>query len=275
MSWILKREGAYRLAVALAQRVRPRRLGQAWYRRVFLRPHALGNTYMGRFDGFAQALAALPADARRGYDVDETAVLYRGRHVEPVATDFPVLFWLRQAIDAGARRVFDLGGHIGVSYYGAGRVFSLPPDLRWSVHDTPSAMAFGRRWAADHDPGAALSFADSPGQADGCDVLLANGSLQYIEQPLAGLLGSLRAPPQTVVVNLLPLHLERGFVTLQNMGLAICPYRVDARGGFVDSLQSLGYRVACHWTLPERQVRVPFHPDCSVDAYHGFCFRKA
>jgi len=32
--------------------------------------------------------------------------------------------------------------------------------------------------------------------------------------------------------------------------------------------------VVDHWSTTERHMRIPFEPACSVDRYHGFCFRR-
>src|SRR3546814_13532249 len=68
------------------------------------------------------------------------------------------------------------------------------------------------------------------------------------------------------------MHPDRSFFTRQNLSIAICPYRVMSVPEFTEGMQSLGYRVVDHWQSPERHLRVPFEPGCTVDRYHGFPF---
>jgi putative methyltransferase (TIGR04325 family) len=81
-------------------------------------------------------------------------------------------------------------------------------------------------------------------------------------------------PPGRVIVNLVPMHPERAYFTLQNLGIAICPYRVMCLPAFVDEMAALGYELRDRWELPERHIRVPFERWASIDAYHGMYFAR-
>lgn len=251
-----------------------RRLARPLYRRLFQRPYLNGFEYYGRYDSYAQALADAPSTLPASYDIAQAGDLYLGRHDRIRISDYPVVYWLSQLFASGSRSVFDLGGHIGVSYYGFARYLRYPPDMRWTVNDTDSTVAAGRAWASEHDQRGQLAFADSAAGSDGHDVLLSSGALQYLDYTLADLLRGLRAPPPHILVNLTPMHPQRGYFTLQHIGIAICPYRVMAVPEFVASMQALGYEVADAWESYERHLRVPFEPECSIDCYRGFYFRK-
>src|SRR5690606_33522282 len=97
-------------------------------------------------------------------------------------------------------------GHLGQAYYGFRRYVDYPPGLRWRVHDVPKVMQAGRRWADEHDQSGALQFADQAADADGCDLLITTGALQYLAYSLPELLGGLADPPPGVIVNLVPMH---------------------------------------------------------------------
>jgi hypothetical protein len=43
---------------------------------------------------------------------------------------------------------------------------------------------------------------------------------------------------------------------------------------FLTEMQSLGYTAVEHWEAFERKIRVPFEPQCSIDCYRGFYFRR-
>lgn len=262
-----------RVADELAELPLVRRFTKPIYRRLFQRRSVDGISYFGAFDSFAQALAHVPPTVASDYNIEAAKHWYRERHDRIRVSDYPVVYWLSQLFASGQRSLFDLGGHTGVSYYGFRRYLTYPDDLRWMIHDTPAAMSEGREWAAEHDPHRQLVFADSPETADAQQILLSCGALQYLDYTLPELLAKLAAPPAHVLVNLVPMHPGKAYVTLQNMGVAICPYRVMAVPAFVADMEALGYRVIDHWESRERNLRVPFEPACTIGSYHGFYFR--
>lgn len=254
------------------------RWGKSRYRRKFARPYGNDNSYFGRYADFEAAAAAARSFASHAlpdsYDVQAAGRAYRNQLSSIRVSDYPLLYWLSRLIDGGARRIFDLGGNIGVTYYGFGHYLGYPADLRWQVHDMPTVMAAGRKWADSHDPAGRISFADSPGHATGCDVLLSTGALQYLEYTLPELLQGLSERPAHVLVNLTPIHPQLGYFTLQNMGFAVCPYRVMVRGELVSGMERLGYRLVDEWQSKERHLDIPFEPACRIDNYSGFHFTR-
>lgn len=249
-------------------------LARPVYRHYFRRPYLQGNAYYGVFGSYSQALAAAPQTMPHTYDLQVAGRMYRSQLHEVRACDYPAMHWLSRALAKGQREIFDLGGHIGQAYYGYARYLDYPPEIRWQVHDVPAVTAAGRLWAQQHDPEGRLVFADKPEDADGSDVLITTGALQYLEYSLPELLMRLAFPPSHVVVNLVPMHPERGYFTLQNLGIAICPYRVMCLPEFVQQMTALGYQAVDHWELPERHLRVPFEPATSIECYHGFYFQR-
>ena len=93
--------------------------------------------------------------------------MYMDRHRSIRVSDYPMVHWLSQLLAEGRHRIFDLGGHIGVTYYGFRRYLSYPNTLEWRVHDVPSVIDAGRDWARQYDPDGLLHFngADSKPQA--------------------------------------------------------------------------------------------------------------
>lgn len=263
-----------RIANEVAQLPGIKRLAQPLYRRLFARQFFGANSYCGAWDSFAEAKANAPHVLPSSYDSTAAGAMYRSELERITVSDYPVVYWLSRLLASGQQRLFDLGGHIGVKYYAFQRYLQYPEALHWVVHDVPAVVAAGRRHAAEHDPRRQLEFADSPDQASGSDVVMATGSLQYLNYSLAELLARLPQPPQHVLVNLTPMHPDRSYFTLQHIGIAICPYRVSAVPEFTAAMQALGYAVVDRWASRERNVRVPFRPECDIDCYHGFYFRR-
>lgn len=250
-----------------------RLLAKPAYRLLFARGTLPTNSYYGLYASFAEALAAAPKSLPTGFDLPRAANLYRERLDSVLMSDYPVIFWLSRLLMAGQRKLFDLGGHIGISYYGFQRYLDYPADLQWQVYDVPEVVAAGRAWASQHDAPGRLCFTRSREDADGCDVLLASGVLQYLSFTLAEMLLALDARPRHLLINVTPLHPKRSFFTLQRIGFSVCPYRVAAIDEFVAGIQALGYGLVDRWESFERYMRIPFESEHSIDRYHGFYFR--
>ncbi len=258
---------------AAAERLGPARaLLRGRYERRFRTARGAG-ALCGAYASFAEAARAAPAGAALGYDRVEAGGLYRDLLDDVAPKDYPALFWLRDAL-GGARTVFDLGGHVGVSYYAFRRYLPYPAGLRWVVCDVPAVVAEGVAMAAARGaPG--LAFTTDPAEASGADVLFAAGSLQYMERPLEALVAGLARRPRHVLINQTPTHAGGGFVTLQNIGVAFCAYRVAAAGALPDALGRLGYALVDQWEDPVRRTALPYHPDVGPIAYSGYYLRRA
>ncbi|NDK38765.1 methyltransferase, TIGR04325 family [Pseudoxanthomonas gei] len=249
-------------------------LGKPVYLRMFRRPYHGGNSYFGRYSSYPEAKAATPPSLPSTYAYAGTSDMYRDQHQRIRVSDYPLVYWLTTLLAQGQRRIFDLGGHNGVSYYGFKRYLQYPADMQWLVHDVPDVVEAGREWAKEHDPERRLAFTNSRLDADGHEVLLTSGALQYLDFTLPELLRELPDPPTHVLVNLVPMHPTQGYFTLQNIGRAILPYRVSAIPEFTSAMEALGYEVKDKWHSAERYLRVPFEPSCRIDGYEGFYFRK-
>lgn len=230
------------------------------------------NLFRGVYRDFAEAAATAPDTRALGYDHPEPAAMYRERAERLHPSDYPVLFWL-QKWGPRVKRVFDFGGHVGVSYYAYQRVLSFPPELRWTVCDVPTVVEAGAALA--HTRGARqLQFTTHRDDGSGADLWLANGSLQYLEEPLHRLVSALEVRPRYVIANMLPVTDGESFVTLQNIGTAFCPYRIHHRASVIEGVRALGYSLVDSWVNPEKSCHVPFSGRHHVDAYVGLGFER-
>lgn len=246
----------------------------ARFEQAFRAGQAIG-CFRGHYASYELAEAATPRDAPLGYDHDDAGRMYRDRLDSLYPGDYPMVAWLGKALAEGARDIFDLGGHIGLSYYTYQKVLNYPSGLRWRVHDVPSVMDAGRAEARGRDRSGRLSFEDRFDAASGADVLFTAGCLQYLRETLPEKLAALQRRPEWVLVNLLPLHPERSYWTVQSIGTAFCPYRVQRDREFFDGLATLGYQLEDRWENLEKRCWVAFDPAHSLDRYHGAAFRLA
>ncbi len=233
------------------------------------------NLFRGVYPSFEAAAASAPKSRSMGYDNPDSALMYRDRLHTIYPSDWPVLFWLQHCFAQGCSRVFELGGHIGISYYAYQTAMSYPQALRWVVSDVPAVMERGAAFARHKDALGKLSFEADFAQAAEADVFMALGVLQYLPETLGQRLRGLSRLPAHVIVNLTPLHADAAYFTLQSIGTAFCPYRVDPLPSFVRELTELGYTVRQAWTNPDKACEIPFHPHRSLHHYHGFYLQHA
>jgi putative methyltransferase (TIGR04325 family) len=233
------------------------------------------NLFRGVFPSFEAAQASAPKSLPLGYDNPASAEMYMDRTRKVYASDYPILFWLDRLFREGVTSVFDLGGHIGVSYYAYRRFLTYPKTLRWVVHDVPAVVRHGRELAPKMDRDGYLGFSDGFEGADGFDVLFASGSVQYLPETLATRLARLKQAPRHILLNLLPVHERETYFTLQSVGTAFCPYRIASAESALADYQALGYTLVDTWENPEKSCLIPFHPEHSLDRYFGFYFRRS
>ena len=240
------------------------------YERHFARITPWARDFRGVYGSFAEAMRSAPSGKSIGYD-NEAGAKFLPACAALIPSDYPVLFWLRPVMKEGAA-IFDLGGYVGISYYSYRGYLPYPSGLRWTIYDVPAVLETGRTLAAGRDS-VGLHFTDNLQDANGADVMLALGSLQFIEQPLSELLSALQRPPQHLILNKLPLADGPQFVTLQNMGPSVAPYYIFNRKAYTDSLVSCGYEVVDTWDNAEFACHIPFHPEKYVPRFSGMYLR--
>ena len=238
------------------------------YERAFARRPA--NRFRGVYASFAEAEAGVPPGSLVGYDHATMAELYRHRMEKANQSDYAVLFWLKGLLDERSF-VFDFGGHVGVAYHAWRSYLGYRPGLRWLVHDMPAIVKVGAELASER-PSAGLEFTTEVAAARGCTVLLAAGSLQYVDESLPALLARIGSLPRHLIVNKMPMYDGESFVTVQSTGRSFHPYRIYNRAAFVAELTALGYRVVDDWSNREQHCEVPFTRGRDIDAYSGYYF---
>ncbi len=250
---------------------------RAWQERAYERmfaSDALYGSFRGVFRSFDEARTSAPKSRGVGFDLPAFGHEFRERLSRVYPYDYPVLFWLR-AILAPDVRVLDYGGHVGVHFYAYRKYLEYPPGLRWCVCDVPAVAAAGRALARERGESDALTFTTDVRDADAHDVLIAAGSLQYVEKPgIAEALRSLARPPEHLLLNKLPLYDGDAFVTLQNAGPSFVPQHVFNREAFVGDLRAAGYELVDAWEDRVHSCRVPFEPHREVAQYSGLYLRR-
>ncbi|MBD5654877.1 MAG: methyltransferase, TIGR04325 family [Candidatus Eremiobacteraeota bacterium] len=241
------------------------------YDRHFERAEGRLRLFRGIYPDFASAVAAIPPGRDVGYDNAASARRLLDEQDAVVPADYPALFWLDRLLK-NARVLFDWGGYIGTTYLTYRKYLNYSPGLEWIVKDVPAVVELGRQISVSESlPG--LHFTIGFERLGEADILLAAGSLQFIEDPFGPLE---RAPtlPRYVLVNKTPLHDRGAAVTLQNLGTAIAPYHLFNRKAFTERFAALGYEAIDAWTSPGLGCDIPFHRDYSIVAFSGFLFEQ-
>src|SRR5206468_1123964 len=149
-------------------------------------------------------------------------------------SDYAALFWLSQS-PGSLERVFDYGGNVGSAFYCYRKHLDFPPAFHWTVCEVPSVATAGQDLAVERGE-MQLSFSTDFECASAATLLITNGALQYIEQPLASRLAALTQKPQLLVINRVAHWSGPSFITLQDIGMSLCPYFVSNRDEFIESL---------------------------------------
>jgi putative methyltransferase (TIGR04325 family) len=227
-------------------------------------------SFRGIYPSFEAAALASPTGKLVGYDHEEVVELDEEYLKKLNQADYPVLFWLAPLLPQ-AQAVFELGGNIGVAFYVYRHYLAYPDHLRWIVCEVSATVAAGQELArkkGEHQ----LSFTVQREAAEQADVYFTSGALQYIEEPFSDILGRLQSRPRHVLINRVPLCGGASFITLQNNGAWVVPYKVVNEAEFIQSIVALGYELVDHWRI-HRSLKVLTSPEHKVDNYQGMYFR--
>lgn len=228
------------------------------------------NLFHGVYGSWDEAVRAAEGHGRAGYDNSDSAQLYNHRtRMDP--HDYPSLYWLTRSLGEGMRGVFDVGGAIGIKFMAFREPLSSWPDLDWCVQDVPAMVAHGRKLAQERGDQGRLRFTDRFDDGQGLDVLFASGVLQYLPQTLGEMLSGWQRLPKRIVINTAAIHPQHAFFTVNSLGTAFCPYRVQTQASLVRGLSALGYKLRESWINPDKPMLIPFDPEHSLRHYSGFC----
>jgi putative methyltransferase (TIGR04325 family) len=231
------------------------------------------NMFLGVYGTWAEAEAAAKAYGTAGYNNLASADMYRHR-VRMDAHDYPALYWLMRSLDEGMTSVFDVGGSIGIKYLAFREPLSRWPALRWRVQDVRAVAEHGRELARERGDSPGLEFTHEFKEGDGIDVLFASGVVQYLPETLGGLLAGFTQLPRRIVINTAAIHPQHEFFTVNSIGTAFCPYRIQTQGGLMRGLTALGYKLRETWFNVGKPMRIPHRDDYSIKDYSGYCLDR-
>jgi len=229
--------------------------------------------HSGIYPTYEAAMAAVPASRKSGWDHESSARLWVDQ-IDPVRlSTYPVFFWLNQLYGENDA-LLDVGGSIGLTFYGYRRLGKIPAGATWTVAEVSAIARQGTEIAA-REGATALRFVDNPAAAPPCDVLLSAGALQFMPVSIPGLLEMLPNKPRHIVLNKLPLSPGEDCWTLQNYGPAVTPNRLFNERRFLQYFTEHGYRIRDRWAVEDLDLLIPFYPERFIKQFAGFVFELA
>lgn len=252
-------------------------LAKRLYERRFSRQVSTGSEYhhrvfRGVYRDFASARASAPANSTVGHDHAVYAQGVTFSHDRIYPSDYPVMFWLTQLLKPGMQ-VFDWGGNTGITYHAYKKYLGFPDGLSWVVNDVPSVVAVAiEHHAAEANP--MLQFTTDIEAIKSADILIALGSLQFIEKPFEPFRTITRLPPH-IILNKLPVYEVPSAVTLLSNGITFVPCQLFEKSALIATFTELGYRLIDTWINLDLSCQIPFHRKHSIQCYTGMYFSLA
>lgn len=234
------------------------------------------NLFYGVYSSHEEASAALPRSKPLGYDNEASAMLYEERAQRLHYTDYPPLFWLQKLLSCPENRlteslrIFDYGGHIGVSYYSYSNIIKFPAVAHWVVYDVPAVVEQGRKYAAERGD-SRIEFVTTIEKLNYYDVFFASGSPQYSPDFFADL--NFECMPRFVLLNMVPCTNDDEIYTLNNIGTAFCVYHIFNKREFEKKFMNAGYSIVAHWHN-EGKICDLSYSTRSEAAYYGWFLKK-
>jgi putative methyltransferase (TIGR04325 family) len=226
--------------------------------------------FTGIYPTYAAAAADIPPSRSGGWNHDDASTLWVNKIDPVILSTYPVFFWLSQLLRQQSV-IVDVGGSIGLTYYGYRRYGELPPEVAWIIVELPKLCEVGRR-IAEREGATNLTFTDDLGDAPKCEILLSAGALQFMEHSIPGLLERLPSKPPYLLLNKLPVTPHEDCWTLENFGPAVSPQRLFNERKFLDYFAGHGYRLRDRWVVENLDCLIPFHPNHFIKHFSGFLF---
>jgi putative methyltransferase (TIGR04325 family) len=228
--------------------------------------------FSGAFPDRETALASLKGHAEKGYDDEGIADISFTDMCRVAPWDYPVLFWLDR-LKGKKLSLIDAGGHLGTKYIAFGTRLDLNV-INWTVYDLPGIVKAARAKQAKGELPKDIAFCDDLKQAGACDMFLASGLLQYLDQPLAALIGDLPEKPAHILLNKVAMRDGPARVTLERIGPNFVPYQIRDRHAFEAEIAETGYRIIDQWDIPGLAHRIETHPWLGASTSRGYMLER-
>lgn len=223
------------------------------------------------FASLEEANTAVAPYADAGHENRSGAALHLTLNERARPSDYAAMSHLRTIL-TDSFRIFDFGGNVGNLFRCFSSYIDIPPGLVWQSCDLASVVAHGRELAAECGL-SQLCFTEDWQDASGADLLLASGSLHYIDTPLPQLLDKLREKPRYILINRTPLTDGAPVAMVQDGPGYRVACMLHNRRDLLGGLQAIGYELMDAWDAPELSISIVGYPEHAVSAYSGLFLR--
>ena len=240
----------------------------AYKNSVWRHPHFV-KSYFGVYGSYAEAAAQAPKSWDVGWDNDKA---FFSELAQP--SFYASLYWLSRILWPGSILV-EFGGRYGGAYVAYTKREPFPVGAEWIVVDVPAVIgiAAGKSGVAQPSP---LSFRTEFQSLPHIDIFFSQGSIQYLDLDVRGLIGMITAQrPKHVLLNNFALTSRPGFWSLQHLGAAMAPNQIFNDREFLGAFAAAGYELRDRWEVAELNCQVPFEPARHVSAYAGLYLERA
>ncbi len=228
--------------------------------------------FAGLYPSRAAALAALSNDQTSGYNDASLADVSFDWMCQRAAWDYPVLYWLKTLSQEGTK-ILDAGGHLGTKYIAFSDVWDVKL-INWTVFDVPQTIGVAQKRQREGKLPAEVTFIDDLDDAGPCDILLASGLIQYMDEPFSEFVSRLAVKPHHIILNKVPLCEEEAYVTLERIGSARVPYQVRAKAAWQAEIDQLGYDIVDSWDIDSLHHKIATHPWHAKSESWGYVLRR-
>lgn len=228
--------------------------------------------YRRPFASLEEAEAAVSRYTQGGHEHPQNVKNHLGMYSRARPSDYAALFYIRPILP-GIKRIFDLGGNAGNLFYSYSNYLSWPKGLTWQVFDLPANRTAGEAIAQERGAHQ-LQFTGDWRSADGADLLIVSGSLHYLHQPLAEMIGELTERPAYILINRTPMTDGAPVATIQDLGIFRIACMIRNKAEMIRELEHLDYVVVDEWKAAELSLEIPGYPEHGVPAYTGMFLRR-
>jgi putative methyltransferase (TIGR04325 family) len=226
----------------------------------------------GYYCDFAQAESARQQLGGKGFAAHGLHSSTLGFFNRKNTDDYPVMYWLRRALETQSYgSLVEFGGHLGAKYSALSTFLELTPEYNWQIVETSDAVTAAS--VLDFGSHPQLSWLTDIEMTKSADILYCSGCLQYVDTDILDLIEKMPTAPRWLILNRLALCDGPGFATLENFSGSPVAYKVRSHDLHDKSLAT-DYELIDTWFITAYCVPHVLEADTSIKSIGQVWSRK-